>query len=180
MHRRPLLSLLEAYRTDDPEERAMQQRLRLFVQQHPDCFERRLLTGHVTGSAWIVNHDHSKVLMLHHRKLGRWLQPGGHADGEPDILAVALREAREETGLDDIRPVSPAIFDIDIHTIPARGGEPEHEHFDVRFLLQANEQASLRGNEESNRLAWIALANIERLANERSILRMRDKTPPAP
>ncbi len=176
MHRKPLLALLDAYRGHDAHEEAMRRRMRQFVENHPDCFQRELSVGHVTGSAWIVNPSRDKALMLHHRKLDRWLQPGGHADGEADVLAVALREAREETGLRGIRPLSRAIFDVDIHTIPARGHEPEHEHFDVRFLLLADEEEPLCLSRESRQLAWVAMAELECLANERSILRMREKS----
>ena len=92
--------------------------------------------GHITGSAWVVDIAGNRVLLADHAKLGRWLQPGGHSDGDPDTLAVALREAREESGL-DVRALDDAIFDIDVHRIPARGDEPAHLHFDVRFLVQA-------------------------------------------
>src|SRR5215510_11521790 len=94
--------------------------LRQFVAANPNCFERSLQIGHVTGSAWIVDLDRTHALLTHHRKLNKWLQLGGHADGDPDILRVALREAREESNLDAIRPVSENIFDVDIHVIPAR------------------------------------------------------------
>ncbi len=96
-----------------------------FIDSHPDCFERSCQVGHITGSAWIVNRAGDRVLLTHHRKLGRWLQPGGHSDGDPDTLEVALREAREESGL-DVRALDEAIFDLDVHLIPARGHEPAH------------------------------------------------------
>ena len=95
------------------------------------CFD----DGHITGSAWVVDPAGSRLLLTHHRKLGKWLQLGGHSDGEPDTLAVALREAREESGL-RVRPISNAVLDIDIHTIPALKGEPAHLHYDVRFALR--------------------------------------------
>jgi 8-oxo-dGTP pyrophosphatase MutT (NUDIX family) len=88
--------------------------------------------GHVTGSAWIVNHDGSKVVLLHHAKLGIWVQPGGHCDGETDVAQVALREAREETGL-EVSLLDEAIFDVDVHRIPEYWNTPEHFHFDIRF-----------------------------------------------
>src|SRR5207245_6935322 len=109
-----------AYRPYDDREAAMVGRLRRFVTEHADCFERSLQTGHITGSAWVVDIDRSHALLTHHRKLNKWLQLGGHADGDPDILRVALREAREESSLESIRAVSEAIIDIDIHLIPVR------------------------------------------------------------
>ena len=94
MYRQPLLQLLRQHQPTDPNEQAMTQATINFVEQHPDCFERSLLIGHITGSAWIVSPDQQQVLLIHHRKLDRWLQPGGHADGDPDVASVALREAQ--------------------------------------------------------------------------------------
>src|SRR5689334_14912937 len=99
MHRQPLLRLLQNYVAFDANEAAMKIAIVDFVKQHPDCFERSLSKGHITASAWLVDEQRSRVLMTHHRKLDRWLQPGGHADGETDVLKVALAEATEETGL---------------------------------------------------------------------------------
>lgn len=176
MHRQWLLSRLETYTPFNTEEQAMHQRLTQFVRDHAQCFERSLKIGHITGSAWIVNADRSKVLMIHHRKLDRWLQPGGHSDGDSNTLNVALREAQEETCLQNIQPVSEAIFDIDIHTIPGRGDEPEHEHFDVRFMLQANDEDRIARMEETNDIAWMDLDEVLAHAGEASIVRMLEKT----
>jgi 8-oxo-dGTP pyrophosphatase MutT (NUDIX family) len=119
-----------------------------------------------------VNEKGDEVLLLHHRKLGKWLQPGGHADGEMNLLAVALREAREETGLGSLAPWSSSIFDLDIHRIPVRGSEPEHLHYDLRFVIMAHEVAPLRINHESNSLAWVPLDRVRELTQEESVLRM--------
>jgi 8-oxo-dGTP pyrophosphatase MutT (NUDIX family) len=136
VHREWLLNKLRVHTPRDAHEAAMAEALRQFVANHANCFERSLRIGHITGSAWIVDRGRTHALLTHHRKLNKWLQLGGHADGDPDILRVALREAREESNLDAIRPVSEDIFDVDIHVIPARGAEPEHLHYDVRFLLE--------------------------------------------
>ena len=154
----------------------MAERIGRFVTAHPDCFERSLAIGHVTGSAWVVDPERRHALLTHHRKLGKWLQPGGHADGDPDTLRVAQREAREESSLEQIRVVSEAIFDVDIHVIPARGAEPEHLHYDIRFLLEAGRGATLAPSSESQSLAWVALGAIAKLNPEESILRMVRKT----
>ena len=114
-----------------------------------------------------------RVLLAHHRKLGRWLQPGGYSDGDADTLAVALRDAREESGL-DVRALDDAIFDIDVHGIPARGREAAHFHFDVRFLVQA-EHDRFRVSDESHALAWVLAARLDALTNEESVLRMARK-----
>ena len=122
MHRRRLKALLNAYRRRWPQEAATVALFDAFVDSHPDCFHRSCRVGHITGSAWLVDMAGDRVLLAHHAKLGRWLQPGGHSDGDPDTLTVALREAREESGL-DVRALEDAVFDIDVHGIPARGRE---------------------------------------------------------
>jgi hypothetical protein len=120
MHRRALLEKLDAYEPADAHEALMAGALRQFVAAHVDCFERSLAIGHVTGSAWVVDRECASVLLTHHRKLDKWLQPGGHADGDSDILRVALREVREESGLEAISAVSEG-FSISIFTPSRRG-----------------------------------------------------------
>lgn len=175
MHRTALLQHLARYRPHDEHEREMYETLREFVTNEPDCFERSLSVGHITGSAWIVDHARTHVLLTHHRKLDRWLQLGGHADGEADILNVALREAREESGLADVQPLHRDIFDVDVHAIPARGSEPRHLHYDVRWLLVADRAAPLVISSESKDLAWVPLIELDRFTNDRSMLRMAEK-----
>ena len=173
MHRRALKALLAAYRDRWPHESAVVARFDAFIDLHSDCFHRSCRVGHITGSAWIVDAAGDRVLLVHHRKLGRWLQPGGHCDGDSDTLAVALREAREESGL-DVRALDGAIFDIDVHAIPARGRDPDHFHFDVRFLVQA-EHDRFTVSEESHALAWVPAAGLGALTDEESVLRMARK-----
>ncbi|MFN2425969.1 MAG: NUDIX hydrolase [Candidatus Binatia bacterium] len=178
MHRRCLLSLLETYRPLEAADDQARGRIAAFVRANTDCFQRTLLEGHVTGSAWIVNASRSRCLLTHHRKLERWLQLGGHADGQSDILDVAVREAREESGLSTLRVVSTSIFDCDVHRIPARKDEPEHWHYDVRFLLEADDAEPLVLSEESKELAWVALRNVALLGGDASVVRMVAKTAP--
>lgn len=130
-----------------------------FVRRRPDCFCRSCVEGHLTGSAWLLAPGGREALLLLHRKLQRWLQPGGHADGDEDLLRVALREAEEESGIAGIYPLSAEIFDVDIHEIPARPGEPRHRHFDVRFLLQAPRREAAV-SDESEGAAWVRLEEI--------------------
>ncbi len=176
MHRQQLQSKLAQHTPADDNEADMLQQIIDFVAAEPECFERSLQKGHITGSAWIIDLDAQKTLLTHHRKLDRWLQLGGHSDGDADTLAVALREGREESGLDQLAPVTPAIFDVDVHLIPARGNEPAHYHYDVRFLLRADSNAPLVISSESKDLAWVELAQAEALAPDASILRMIRKT----
>jgi 8-oxo-dGTP pyrophosphatase MutT (NUDIX family) len=172
-----LLRKLDLYRPFDEEERAVLEILRRFVQENENCFERFLHVGHITGSAWIVDPAREQVLLTHHRRLDKWLQLGGHADGEPDVLKVALREAREESGIDGIRPVNESVFDVDVHEIPAQGRDPAHFHYDVRFLLEADHSRPLMLTSESKALAWVRLSEVVQLTGERSVLRMVEKTP---
>ncbi len=170
--------MLAAHKSLFMEEAAYTQRAMAFVAQHPDCFSRQLLHAHVTGSAWVVNPERTMALLMHHRKHGQWFQPGGHADGESDILAVALRETAEESGIDPahIRLVSPRIFDLDIHRIPAYPPDPEHEHIDVRFLLEIDDRLPVPGNDESHEVRWVPLHEVSRYNNNRSTYRMVMKT----
>jgi 8-oxo-dGTP pyrophosphatase MutT (NUDIX family) len=147
-----------------------------FIAAHPDCLWRTCRDGHLTASAWIVDAARQRTLLTHHHKLDRWLQLGGHVDGDPDLAAAALREAREESGLTKLRLVSPEIFDVDRHRIPARGQEPEHWHFDVRFLIEADPAEPLAISSESKDLAWVALAEVARLNPSESLARMVRKT----
>lgn len=184
MHRQLLLNLLRQHVPTDADEQAMTNATIAFVEQHPDCFERSLsigesTPGHITGSAWIVSPDRQRAVLIHHRKLGRWLQPGGHADGDPDVAAVALREAREETGLTSLQLVidgeHPAIFDVDIHPIPARGDVPEHRHYDIRFLLEADPDEPFGISEEIRDVRWFLVESLNSYIDSASILRMMNK-----
>ena len=156
-----------------------------FVSQHPDCFDRALLIGHITGSAWIVSPDRQQTLLIHHRKLDRWLQPGGHADGDPDVAAVALREAQEETGLTTLALIAlpgnntgseisqtVPIFDVDIHPIPARNEVPEHLHYDIRFLVEADPAEPLGFSHEINNIRWFPVETVFNYTDSESILRL--------
>lgn len=125
-----------------------------------DPFRRERLEGHFTGSAWLVSADGERVLLTHHRKLGRWLQLGGHADGDRDLGRVALREAEEESGLTGLVLDDPAVFDIDKHWIPERGDVPGHWHYDVRYVVRALGGEAFQVSEESLGLAWRPVALI--------------------
>ncbi|MDZ7900489.1 MAG: NUDIX hydrolase [Arcicella sp.] len=176
MHRNKLLTLLENHNPTAPQEVQFTQQTISFVKENPDCFERSLLIGHVTGSAWIVDKSHQFTLLTHHRKLDKWFQTGGHCDGDSDVMNVALKEAQEETGLSDIQAINPNIFDIDIHEIPERKGIPTHLHYDVRFLFEADINEPLTVSSESTGLAWVALSEVSKLNDSESIIRMVRKS----
>jgi 8-oxo-dGTP pyrophosphatase MutT (NUDIX family) len=160
-------------------------RFRSFVAGQPDCLERSHAAGHVTASAMVATADLEQVLLTMHRRLNIWIQLGGHADGE-DLACAALREAREESGLADLRflpyeaawglaELPPLPFDLDIHAIPARPGEPEHLHYDVRFLLTTSRPGGSRASAESVALGWFTLDQARRLTSEASMQRQFDK-----
>ncbi len=150
---KPLKEKLLKYFPNNFYEKDCKERMLAFLEKHPDCFLRSCLTGHFTASAWVLNPSKTHVLLLHHKKLGDWFQLGGHCDGDPDVLAVAIKEAQEESGILDIVPLSEDIFDIDIHTIPPYHENLQHEHLDIRFLLMANTEKFTQ-NDESHALRW--------------------------
>lgn len=170
-----LLRHLENYRPINSDDKKQAEKVLKFVSGNPQCFERSFLKGHITGSAWVVDDSGEKVLLTHHKKLNKWLQLGGHADGNPDVFAVALREAEEESGLKNFNVVVPVIFDLDVHLIPERKNEPAHFHYDIRFVFKADSSAPLKITEESRDLAWVFLNDLEQYSTEASLLRMRKK-----
>ncbi len=174
-----LLDQLERYAVLHPDETETASRFADFVRSHDDAFLRSCAPGHVTGSAFIVDPSMAMTLMVHHRKLDKWLQPGGHCDPGETCLEAALREAREETGA-VASPADPAtMFDIDIHPIPARaaspddaaGGTPAHLHYDARWLLLALPGAT-NVSDESHAVEWVSLDEALRRNPEESIARM--------
>jgi 8-oxo-dGTP pyrophosphatase MutT (NUDIX family) len=178
MHRNAVLNLLHAHagRVLEAHERDMVAATIAFAESEVECLRRECVPGHLTGSAWIVSPDRTRTLLTHHHKLDKWLQLGGHADGDPDLMAVALREAREESGLANVRAVSGEVFDVDRHWIPARKTEPGHFHYDLRFMIEADPEESLVISNESKDLAWVEVARVTTLNPEESMARMVRKT----
>ena len=174
MHRRHLLQKLQAYAVQFPQEQETRSDYIDFVENEPDCLKGSLQKGHVTASCWILCPEQDEVLLTHHRKLGIWIQLGGHLDGGEDVLDAALREAREESGIPDIRPISESLLDLDIHQIPENRKETAHLHYDARFLFQAGSK-NFQISRESLELAWVHLDRLEDYSDEDSILRMREK-----
>lgn len=124
-----------------------------------DPFVRERLEGHFTASAWLVDRTGARVLLTHHRKLDRWLQLGGHADGDRDLTRVALREAEEESGLPGLT-VDAQVFDLDRHRIPEHKDVPSHWHYDVRYVVHAGASEAFVVSDESHALAWKDIAAL--------------------
>lgn len=172
MKRNSLKALLDSYSTSDQAESEMLQEIKNFVSGNSECFERTLASGHVTASGWIISNNKEEVLLMHHRKLDRWFQPGGHCDGDPDVVAVAKKEVEEETGLTHFALLQDGIFDVDIHLIPANTKDAAHYHYDIRFVFEADPTEELIINIESNDVKWIPVSEVENLNNSESIMRM--------
>jgi 8-oxo-dGTP pyrophosphatase MutT (NUDIX family) len=136
--------------------------MQAFIARHPDALHRTCREGHFTGSAIVVDAAADRVLLLFHAKHQRWLQPGGHADGDANLASVALREATEETGIAGLR-IDPDPLDLDVHPIGARPGEPAHLHLDARYLVVAPAGAVPERNHESEHLEWFAPDRLDGL-----------------
>lgn len=157
MHRKNLIEKLQSYRTDDEIEESDRIKIIKFIQKYGDCFERSQPLGHITGSCWLENYDGTKFLLTKHKKLKIWLQLGGHADGDNDIIRVSMKEACEESGLENIELVLTDIFDLGVHLIPQYKNVPPHYHYDIRFLLRAsNSNENIIISDESTDLGWFS------------------------
>lgn len=170
----PLIERIESLPPGNSEEMLIRNRFTDFIRNHPDSFFRTNLKGHITASAFVIDRQARKILLIHHKKLDKWLQPGGHCDGDEDTLAVAIKEVFEETGVQILRQDQPLV-DLDIHTIPQRKEVPEHEHFDVRYLFESDSSRPLTRNHETLALQWIPFEDIRKYTGEESVLRILEK-----
>ncbi len=155
MNRYDVVKKLQLY-VPTVQEYAFKEEMIAFINTYEDCFERSLEIGHITAASWLLNKDQSKALLTHHAKLNAWLQLGGHCDGNPDVLAVAIKEAQEESGINGIVAFDATIFDIDIHLIPENKKEKAHYHYDICFLLQVISDEQEIKSDESKDLRWIS------------------------
>ena len=176
--RHHLIKELMAYKTPYPEERVHIGRF-LELLANPQCFYRDCFPGHITGSALLLNLPGDKILMNHHKSLNMWLAFGGHADGDEDILSVAIRETMEESGITAFKPLSSNFIEIDIHPIPANPnkGEPDHYHYDVAYVMQMTEDQQPVVSGESLRLEWMTFdAALRAVADNPEMTRFIKKT----
>lgn len=152
-----LIDLLHTYKAwDEIEARSVAKTIQ-FITHEPLCFQRECQTGHITASALVINQDGTQVLLINHRKLNKWLQLGGHCDGNANTQEVALQEAYEESGLSTITMVG-GIFDVELCDIPPYQAIPAHTHYDIRYLCQADDTQSLRASvRESLDIRWTSL-----------------------
>ena len=164
------------------DEKPLRERMVQLLDSTPDCFYRTSFPAHFTGSALVLSADGQRALLHHHRKLDRWMQFGGHCDGDEDILRVAQREALEESGIEGLLVASALPLDLDIHEIPPRPalGEPTHFHYDVRFLLIAPENAHFIVSSESLAIRWFTLEEMLALPLSEGLYRLARKWQAAP
>jgi len=163
---------LEAFDPADPAQVDARERMLALIARRPlDAHQRSSLEGHLTASALVVDSARARALLTHHRKLNKWLQLGGHCDGEANLARAALKEAIEESGIAGLAVV-PTPIDLDIHPIPARPGEPEHLHYDTRFLVVAPPEAQFAVSDESHALAWVAPGELDALTTDSSVRRL--------
>lgn len=171
-----LVQQLQSYIPHDSLEAAHLERIVTFLQHTPRPFHRETLEGHITGSAIVVDPTFDQLLLLHHRQLDRWLQPGGHCDGNSNPLAVAMTEVWEETGLTAVIPVCETIFDIDVHRIPEKANVAAHWHYDIRYLFATNDRNPLQKSErEAIDLKWFPLSQLYQINPDESLRRVKAK-----
>ena len=168
---------LQSYTSDFPEEQEFRKVILQFLASTEKHFSRENVSGHITASALLLNSDCSKFLLMHHAKLGKWFQPGGHCDGRENTLEVAIKESQEESGIEQIQAIRNTIYDIDVHLIPANSKDQAHYHYDIRFLLKTTGNDNLVQNHEAKELKWIEIKEYEKsnILLEKSITRMLKK-----
>ena len=166
-----IIEEIKKYRPCNAQEQRDQALILDFLEKNGDAFLRSNLLAHMTASSWIVNPERTKTLMVYHNLYDSWSWTGGHADGETDLLSVALREAREETGIAHVRPLSPEIFSLEVLTVDGheKRGEyvPSHLHMNVTYLLEAEESDTLHVcREENSGVAWFTLEEALKASSE--------------
>lgn len=165
-----VIELLAHYESGDPDQLDVRDAMVGFARAHPDALHRTCIPGHFTTSALVVERGTRRFVVLHHTKLRKWLQPGGHADGAANMPASALREATEETGIDGLEVVLPVV-DLDIHQVEPPAEAP-HDHLDLRFLVLAPPGSELAGNHESTDIRWVTVDDLDELGVDGGLRRM--------
>ena len=177
MTRRDALGrMLVAHAPSDAREAGYLRRMQELLDGADDPFAAdSLVPGHFTASAFVLAPDRDALLLIHHARLGKWLQPGGHVEEEDaDVLAAARRELAEEVGMKDVPLAHDGIFDLDIHPIPASGEQPAHEHFDVRFAFRAENYRFTAGS-DARAARWVSIEAVGELESDQSVMRAVDK-----
>lgn len=177
MNKKTLLKEIGLFDSTFTEEIKFKHQVIDFLNQHDDFYQRTNLQGQVTGSAWIISPNCKQVLLIHHKKLNIWVQPGGHADAtDTSLFETAQREAIEECCVKIIDSKT-EIFDLDIHEIPTKNDIPKHLHYDFRYCFVAEPSSKLDIDKtEINDAQWIDVAQLASENTSQSIRRMALKT----
>ena len=170
---------LSGYRPANATEATFVERMLELSRAEGACERVHFAPGHFTASAFVLSPDRRDLVLIHHKKLGIWVQPGGHVEpSDDDLIGAARREVAEEVGLSDLEPLANpdggAVFDVDIHLIPARKADPAHEHFDVRFAFVAKTRELVHSDEVAD-LRWVPLSEVEQMGTDESVLRAVNK-----
>ena len=165
---------LSGYVPVNAAEAAFVERMRELSRAESACERSHFEPGHFTASAFVLSPDRRDLVLIHHKKLGIWVQPGGHVEAtDADLIGAARREVLEEVGLGELEPIqngASLVFDVDIHLIPARKADPAHEHFDVRFAFVAKTRELVHSEEVAD-LRWVPLSDVEQMGTDESVLR---------
>ena len=166
---------LDNYNPIDEKEKESLKKIKEFLKNSENCFSRTNLKGHITAGALVIDED-GNVLLNHHKVLEKWLCFGGHSDGEENSLNVAKREVMEESGIVDVDDFGGKIFDVDVHIIPENKekNEPEHYHYDIRFLFIVKTK-EFKISDESKEIKWVAIKEAKKLVNNQAMIRMLEK-----
>ena len=160
---RNLIEQISKYKQKYPKETSTIQKFVSFIEENPEkCYFRELLSGHLTSSCFILNKKLDHVLLTHHKKMDIWIQLGGHADGEKDLLSVAIKEAQEESGIENFNILNnQEIFDLGIRFVPQYKNIPEHYHYDVCYALQVKDTEDFVVSHESKDLKWVKVEKVK-------------------
>ena len=164
---------IENYSPEEKSQQEQRQQILEACDSRPDVLLRSCFPGHLTASALVIDHSCEKVMLHHHAKLDRWLQFGGHCDGDGNLAHAAWRECVEESGIEDLW-IYPRVIDVDIHGIPALGGEPAHDHLDIRFLVMTDPDNTPIISEESKDVRWFSFEELENVDTDHSVLRLAE------
>jgi 8-oxo-dGTP pyrophosphatase MutT (NUDIX family) len=165
---------LKGYGPANSTEAAFVDRMLELCRAEQACERSNFVPGHFTASAFVLSPDRRDLVLIYHKKLGIWVQPGGHVEpSDEELIGAARREVLEEVGLGELEPIAngaSVLFDVDIHAIPARKADPAHEHFDVRFAFVAKTRTLVHSDEVAD-LRWVPLADVASMGTDESVLR---------
>ena len=175
--REKVIGMLVGFKSYNSKEKISKEEIIKFIKDNSKCFNNDFEKGHITGSAIVVDEDLEYTLLTYHPFIKRWLQFGGHSDSSPNTIAVAFREAEEESGLTSLHFLEgkESVFDVDVHKIPAKADMPEHKHYDIRILLVADMNESFTVSHESKELRWVKLEEARKYNKQPAFLRLVNK-----